>query len=157
MIILTGAAGFIGSCMLRILNDNESFDVLCVDNIANTDKWLNIRDKKYRSYNKKDQILSILSQSEEIDYIIHMGACSSTTERDFDYLYNNNFEYTKFLWNYCADHHIPFIYASSAATYGDGSEGFDDECDIEKLRPLNAYGYSKHLFDLWVKHQAVMK
>jgi ADP-L-glycero-D-manno-heptose 6-epimerase len=83
-----------------------------------------------------------------------MGACSSTTEKDFDYLWNNNFEYTKTLWNLCAERKIPFIYASSAATYGDGRNGFDDEMDIDCLRPLNGYGYSKQLFDLWVKYQA---
>jgi len=83
-----------------------------------------------------------------------MGAQSSTTEKDFDYLWNNNFEYTKKLWNYCAEKQISFIYASSAATYGDGEEGFDDAMDIDKLLPLNGYGYSKQLFDLWVKHQA---
>ena len=83
-----------------------------------------------------------------------MGACSSTTERDFDYLWNNNFEFTKALWNYCAGNDVPFIYASSAATYGDGSRGFEDRGDIDELLPLNGYGYSKQLFDLWVKHQA---
>ena len=83
-----------------------------------------------------------------------MGACSSTTERDFDYLYTNNFEYTKKLWNYCAEQNISFIYASSAATYGDGTQGFSDTMDVDRLRPLNGYGYSKQLFDLWIKHQA---
>jgi len=83
-----------------------------------------------------------------------MGAQSSTTEKDFDYLWNNNFEYTKVLWNYCTEKQISFIYASSAATYGDGSQGFDDQMDIDKLLPLNGYGYSKQLFDQWVKHQA---
>ena len=83
-----------------------------------------------------------------------MGAHSSTTERNFDYLWENNFEYTKTLWNYCADKQISFIYASSAATYGDGSLGFDDCMDIDLLCPLNAYGYSKQAFDLWVKYQA---
>ena len=85
-----------------------------------------------------------------------MGACSSTTERNFDYLYQNNFGYTKTLWNWCAENGVPFIYASSAATYGDGSNGFDDRDDIDLLRPLNGYGYSKQLFDLWVKHQATV-
>ena len=83
-----------------------------------------------------------------------MGACSATTEKDFDYLWKNNFEYTKTLWNYCAEKQISFIYASSAATYGDGAKGFDDQSDIDELLPLNGYGYSKQLFDLWVKHQA---
>ena len=91
---------------------------------------------------------------ENVEAIIHMGAQSSTTERNFDYLWENNFEYTKTLWNYCAEKQISFIYASSAATYGDGNLGFSDRMDIDQLRPLNGYGYSKQLFDLWVKHQA---
>lgn len=82
-----------------------------------------------------------------------MGACSSTTESNFDYLYENNFEYTKTLWNYCVEKQISFIYASSAATYGDGTIGFDDKGDISELRPLNGYGYSKQLFELWVEKQ----
>lgn len=85
------------------------------------------------------------------------GGCSSTTEKNFDYLWNNNFAFTKQLWNYCAQKQISFIYASSAATYGDGRFGFDDKMDIDKLMPLNAYGYAKHLFDQWVKHQAKSK
>jgi ADP-L-glycero-D-manno-heptose 6-epimerase len=82
-----------------------------------------------------------------------MGACSATTERNFDYLYANNFEYTKMLWRYCTEENIPFLYASSAATYGDGTLGFSDSSDIKKLEPLNGYGYSKQLFDLWAEKQ----
>lgn len=154
MIIITGAAGFIGSCILQKINSIGYSDVIAVDNIAQTDKWLNLSNKKYVTYIHKNNLINVLEELKDIEAIIHMGACSSTTEKDFDYLYNNNFEFTKILWNYCSNHRIPFIYASSAATYGDGSEGFDDNCDIDKLRPLNAYGYSKQLFDLWVKHQA---
>ena len=154
-ILLTGAAGFIGSCVLSELNKSGIKEIVAVDNISSTDKWKNISSHKFEAYIHKTNCPDNLCEEKSpIDAVIHMGACSSTTERDFDYLYNNNFEYTKALWNYCAEHHIPFIYASSAATYGDGAEGFDDECDIDKLRPLNAYGYSKQLFDLWVKHQA---
>ncbi len=91
----------------------------------------------------------------EITHVIHMGACSATTERDFDYLYNNNFEYTKRLWNYCIKNNASFIYASSAATYGNGDRGFDDQSDINQLRPLNAYGYSKQLFDIWAMKQSI--
>ena len=154
MIIVTGGAGFIGSCVVRMLNDKGIDDIVIVDNIASTDKWMNMRNKKYLKYVNKKQFLDELENYDGIEAIIHMGACSSTTERDFDYLWNNNFEYTKKLWNYCAEKQISFIYASSAATYGDGSQGFDDETDIDLLRPLNGYGYSKQLFDLWVKHQA---
>lgn len=91
----------------------------------------------------------------KVTLIIHMGACSATTETDFDYLYKNNFEYTKTLWDFAVRNSVRFIYASSAATYGDGNQGFDDRVDIEILKPLNGYGYSKQLFDLWVEKQRV--
>lgn len=154
MIIVTGGAGFIGSCIVRTLNDAGINDIIIVDNIAETDKWMNIRNKKYIKYVHKSRFLTELPTYENVEAIIHMGAQSATTERNFDYLWENNFEYTKALWNYCAEKQISFIYASSAATYGDGSLGFDDKMDIDQLRPLNGYGYSKQLFDLWVKHQA---
>lgn len=155
MIIVTGGAGFIGSCVVRTLNDAGIKDIVIVDNIGTTDKWLNMRNKKYVKYVHKSKFLEELPTYENVETVIHMGAQSSTTERDFDYLWNNNFEYTKALWNYCADNQISFIYASSAAIYGDGNEGFDDQKDIDRLLPLNGYGYSKQLFDLWVKHQAI--
>ena len=153
-IIVTGGAGFIGICIVRTLNDAGRSYIIIVDNVAATDKWMNMRNKKYIRYIHKSAFLQELPTLENIEAIIHMGAQSSTTERDFDYLYENNFEYTKALWNYCAEKQISFIYASSAATYGDGELGFDDRMDIDKLRPLNGYGYSKQLFDQWVKHQA---
>lgn len=154
MIIVTGGAGFIGSCIVRTLNDVGIKDIIIVDNISSTDKWMNMRNKKYIRYVHKSKLLDEIHSYEGVTAIIHMGAQSSTTEKNFDYLWNNNFEYTKALWNYCAEKRISFIYASSAATYGDGASGFDDYMDIDNLRPLNGYGYSKHLFDLWVKHQA---
>lgn len=155
-IIVTGGAGFIGSCVVRTLNEAGIDDILAVDHIAETDKWLNLRNKRYRAYIHKDRFMAELPEIGRggVQAVIHMGACSSTTERNFDYLYQNNFEYTKALWNWCAENSVPFIYASSAATYGDGSNGFNDRDDIDLLRPLNGYGYSKQLFDLWVKHQA---
>ena len=153
-IIVTGGAGFIGSCIVRTLNDMGREDIIIVDNIASTDKWMNMRNKKYIKYVHKSEFLNELPIYSEVEAIIHMGAQSSTTERDFDYLWNNNFEYTKALWNYCVEKQISFIYASSAATYGDGELGFDDKMDIDTLMPLNGYGYSKQLFDQWVKHQA---
>ena len=156
MIIVTGGAGFIGSCVVRTLNDAGCEDIIIVDNIAETDKWMNMRNKRFVKYVHKSKFLDELPSYKGVEAIIHMGAQSSTTERDFDYLWNNNFEYTKRLWNYAAEKQISFIYASSAATYGDGSHGFDDKSDIDKLLPLNGYGYSKQLFDLWVKHQAAI-
>lgn len=154
MIIVTGGAGFIGSCVVRTLNDAGRDDIIIIDNIAETDKWMNMRNKHFIKYVHKSEFLEELPTYKNVEAIIHMGAQSATTERNFDYLWNNNFEYTKALWNYCAEKQISFIYASSAATYGDGSLGFDDQMDIDELRPLNGYGYSKQLFDQWVKHQA---
>ena len=121
-----------------------------MDNIAETDKWMNMRNKRFIKYIHKSEFLNELPSYENVEAIIHMGAQSSTTERNFDYLWKNNFEYAKALWNYCAEKQISFIYASSAATYGDGALGFDDMMDIDELRPLNGYGYSKQLFDLWM-------
>ena len=150
-IIVTGGAGFIGSCMIRTLNDKGIWDIIVVDNIAATEKWKNLRNKIYKEYVHKNSFLQRLENGEfgKIGGIIHMGACSSTTEQDFDYLWSNNVAYTKRLWNYCVEHEIPFLYASSAATYGRGEEGFDDRKDINLLRPLNGYGYSKQVFDQW--------
>lgn len=154
-VIVTGGAGFIGSCIVRELNNTGIQDVIVVDNVASTEKWRNLRNKTYREYINKRGFLKRLPEfADEVTHIIHMGACSSTTELDFDYLYQNNFEFTKALWRLCAEHKISFIYASSAATYGDGSLGFDDRMDIKGLLPLNGYGYSKQLFDLWVEKQS---
>ena len=154
-VIVTGGAGFIGSCVVRTLNDMGITNIIIVDHIASTEKWMNLRNKLYTEYVLRDTFLARLANNEfgEVSGIIHLGACSSTSEKDFDYLWNNNVEYTKTLWNYCADKQIPFLYASSAATYGDGTEGFNDEMDINKLRPLNGYGYSKQVFDQWTLKQ----
>lgn len=153
-VIVTGGAGFIGSCIIRELNDAGIEDIIVVDNIAKTEKWRNLVNKKYTRYINKDEFLSKLpSFKGKISHVIHMGACSATTERDFDYLYRNNLEFSQTLWNFCADENISFIYASSAATYGDGQCGFSDEMDIHKLAPLNGYGYSKQLFDIWAEKQ----
>lgn len=153
--ILTGGAGFIGSCMLRTLNDHGITDVIVVDNIASTEKWRNLLNKKYIEYIHKDVFTGKLESGcyRDIKAVIHLGACSSTTERNFDYLWKNNVEYSKMLWYFCAQNSIPMIYASSAATYGDGKVGFDDKMDIDLLRPLNGYGYSKQLFDQWTIKQ----
>lgn len=154
MIIVTGGAGFIGSCIVRTLNDADRDDIIIVDNVGATDKWLNMRNKRYIKYVHKSKFLDELPSYRNVEAVIHMGAQSSTTERNFDYLWENNFEYTKTLWNYCSVNGVGFIYASSAATYGDGTLGFDDKMNIDQLRPLNGYGYSKQLLDLWVKHQS---
>lgn len=154
-IIVTGGAGFIGSCMVRTLNDMGYENIVIVDHIASTEKWMNLRNKKYIEYVPRDSFIRRLSEGDfaNVCKIIHLGACSSTTETDFDYLWNNNVEFSKILWNYCADKGIPFIYASSAATYGAGEKGFEDTIDIDELRPLNGYGYSKQVFDQWTLKQ----
>lgn len=153
-IIVTGGAGFIGSCIVRMLNDMGREDIIIVDNIASTEKWRNLRNKKYlQYYNRADFLAELPKLAGDVKYVIHMGACSSTTELDFDYLNRNNFNYTKTLWNFCTQNHARFIYASSAATYGGGEFGFDDRDDIRRLMPLNGYGYSKQMFDLWAQKQ----
>ncbi|MCR5623886.1 MAG: ADP-glyceromanno-heptose 6-epimerase [Lachnospiraceae bacterium] len=153
-IILTGGAGFIGSCVLHMLNSKGIEDIIVVDNIGSTDKWRNLSNKVYTEYYNKEGFLEKLPDLRgKVSHIIHMGACSSTTEKNFDYLYENNYLYTRRLWEFAAENNCSFIYASSAATYGAGQNGFDDQQCISKLRPLNGYGYSKHLFDLWLEKQ----
>lgn len=154
-IVVTGGAGFIGSCIVGSLNKRGISDIIIVDDNKDAERCMNISDKHYLSYIHKNDLFKDLAHMDDVEAIIHMGACSSTTEYDSDYLYKNNFEYTKNLWDYCADRGISIIYASSAATYGDGSNGFDDRYDIDRLMPLNPYGNSKHMFDRWVKHEAV--
>ena len=154
-ILLTGGAGFIGSCILRTLNDCGIDEVVVSDNIGRTEKWKNLLNKRYIEYIHKGELENRIKNGTfgNVDVVIHMGACSNTTEKDFDYLWNNNVNYSKMLWKYCADNNIPFIYASSAATYGDGKKGFCDKNNIMELRPINAYGYSKQVFDVWAKQQ----
>ncbi len=156
MIIVTGGAGFIGSCIVRELNNMGYEDIIIVDNIQKTEKWKNMRNKRYIEYISRNDFLDRLPEfAGKVSHVIHMGACSATTELDFDFLYKNNFEYTKTLWKFCTENQCSFIYASSAATYGAGEFGFDDKMDIKKLLPLNGYGYSKQLFDLWVEKQSL--
>lgn len=160
MYIVTGGAGLIGSSIVWGLNQRGINDILIVDNLGSSDKWKNLRALDYSDYIEKDEFRAILEIGEldsNIDAIIHMGACSSTTERDASYLINNNFNYTIDLAEYALAKNIKFIYASSSATYGDGSLGYKDDVDnLEKLRPLNMYGYSKQMFDLWVKKNNIL-
>ena len=153
MRVLTGGAGFIGSCILKKLNDCGVSDVIVVDNLASTEKWKNLVGKKFEMYLQKQEFLMLMSQGkiDKIDAIIHVGACSSTTEKNADYLMANNLNYTKALAAWCLKNGKKMWYASSAATYGDGSLGYsDDDSLTPKLRPLNMYGYSKQLFDEWL-------
>ncbi len=159
MIVVTGGAGFIGSAIVWKLNNLGYDNIIIVDELGTTDKWKNLVGLKFQEFlHKDDFISSIVEETIEfpIETIIHMGANSSTTEKDADHLFSNNYLYTRELAEYCLSNSIRFICASSAATYGDGSLGFDDdESKLETLRPLNMYGYSKHLFDMWAKKNKV--
>ena len=156
MIILTGGAGFIGTNTLIELNRRGEDDILIVDNIEGTEKENNLSCVKFREYVNKNLLWEWLERNKEIkiDTIIHLGACSDTTQKDLDYLYQNNVIYSQKLWKLAQRNDIPFIYASSAATYGDGILGFSDDHElIPELKPLNPYGQSKQDFDLWVLEQ----
>ena len=161
MYIITGAAGLIGSGVVWALNQRGVENILLVDHLGNSDKWKNLRALRYADYEEKDDfrdmILGHTFHDSKIEAIIHMGACSSTTERDATYLIDNNYKYTQEVASFAVSHNIPFIYASSCATYGDGSLGYnDDESQIELLRPMNMYGYSKQMFDLWAKRNGLL-
>ena len=156
MIIVTGGAGFIGSALVWRLNQRAEENIIIVDHLDKSDKWKNLSPLRYDEYIDKTEFLEMLESNKfgnQINAIIHMGACTSTTEQDTNYLMENNYRYTARIAQWCEDHReCRFIYASSAATYGDGEQGFmDDEEGLDTLRPLNMYGYSKHKFDLLAK------
>jgi len=143
----------IGSMIAWHLNTKLGLDdLVIVDHITHTEQWQNLVHRKYVSYLDKDELLDLLENYVDITAVIHMGAISATTETDFNKLVADNIHYSQDLWTWCAEHSVPFFYASSAATYGDGSAGYDD-ASIDHLRPLNGYGYSKHCFDQWVLKQ----
>jgi len=152
MILLTGGAGFIGSCLLKKLNDEDISNIIIVDRLGEGEKWKNLVGKKFARFIHKDNLLEQLFESgleESLEAIIHLGACSTTTEKDADYMFENNLNYSIELATYAAENDIRFIYASSAATYGDGSIGYSENSS-DRLRPMNVYGLSKHFFDRWV-------
>lgn len=153
MHIITGGAGFIGSNIAAELDDSGQ-DIVIVDTLGDGDqKWRNIAKRRVHDIITPNDLFAYLAGRSQVESIIHMGAISKTTERDVDHIVRNNFRLSVDLWNWCAENRVPFIYASSASTYGDGTRGFDDIFETKSLaefRPLNPYAWSKHAFDRWV-------
>lgn len=155
MIIVTGAAGFIGSCLAGELNRMGFQDLVLVDHFTNAEKMKNLEGKKYRSLVPRDQFFEwIKGKESEVQFIFHIGARTNTAEQNLELLHELNVAYSQQIWHLCCAHQIPLIYASSAATYGMGAEGFSDEPSLlSALHPMNPYGRSKQEFDLWVMEQ----
>lgn len=149
MILLTGGAGFIGSNILEALNEKGISDILVVDNLHHGEKHLNLNDRQFIDYLPKERLLAEINNLGSIDLVIHQGACAVTTEKNGAYMMENNYEYAKQLLKFCVRNKVPLIYASSAAVYGNGERGFDDQSD--DFYPLNVYAYSKLLFDRMVR------
>ena len=152
MIIVTGGAGFVGSNIVKALNERGRRDIIVVDDLTDGKKFVNLVDCDYIEYLDKDHFLSLIQtnafENEDIEVIFHQGACSDTTEWNGHFMMENNFEYSKILFQFCQTYNIPFIYASSAAVYG-GGQTFKEERGFEA--PLNVYGYSKFQFDQYVR------
>ncbi len=160
-ILVTGGAGFIGSALVWELNRQGCTDIVVSDKLASDEKWKNLVPLKFADYIDGDDLLARVQESPgalgKFDHVLHLGACSATTERDANYLMRNNFEFTKVLCRWALARDSRFVYASSAATYGDGSQGMDDKSDaLHRLRPLNMYGYSKHLFDQFAQRAGLL-
>lgn len=157
MIIVTGGAGFIGSIIVAALQEQGHTDIVVADWLGQDDKWKNIAKRELAAIVPPENLVSYAREhAAELSAIIHMGAISTTTETDADLIIRSNFTLTQQLWHLCAEAGIPFIYASSAATYGDGELGFDDDESLphlNSLRPLNPYGWSKALFDRWAARE----
>jgi ADP-L-glycero-D-manno-heptose 6-epimerase len=155
MIVLTGGAGFIGSCFLAQLNAAGRSDVLIVDSLGSGTKWKNLVDRTYIDIVSKEDFREIMALGglEDVEAVVHLGACSATTETNADYLYDNNYLYSIDVAEFAFEQNARFIYASSAATYGSGDRGYSDT--TTDLRPLNMYGYSKHLFDQWIRREGM--
>ncbi|MGE5766576.1 MAG: ADP-glyceromanno-heptose 6-epimerase [Bacteroidota bacterium] len=153
MLLVTGGAGFIGSNLVAALSARGEAVVVC-DRLGQGDKWRNLAHHEVEDVIPPEELPAFLRWAEgRLSAVFHLGAISATTETDGDALIANNFRLSKVFWDHCTAEQIPLIYASSAATYGDGAEGFDDDMDrahLARLKPLNGYGWSKHLFDRWV-------
>jgi ADP-L-glycero-D-manno-heptose 6-epimerase len=154
-IIVTGAAGFIGSCMVSYLNQQGFENLILVDEFNDEEKELNLLHKKYLVRVEREEFFDWVQREKPIvSFVFHLGARTDTTEFDYSVHQHLNVEYSQKIWNWCTINNIPLVYASSAATYGEGELGYDDNHDIiEQLHPLNPYGISKNEFDKWVLHQ----
>jgi ADP-L-glycero-D-manno-heptose 6-epimerase len=159
-VLVTGGAGFIGSALVWALNRRGCDNIVICDILGTDEKWRNLTPLRFTDYVEAEQLLPRLQSGTlgKFDLVLHMGACSATTEKDASYLIRNNYEFTKDLCAWSLAKKTRFVYASSAATYGDGSAGMeDDESQLEKLRPLNMYGCSKQLFDLHARRGGFLK
>lgn len=159
-ILVTGGSGFIGSALVWALNQRGLENIVITDRLTTDEKWKNLVALKYADYMDAGDLIDAVAYEPQalgkFDVVYHLGANSATTERDAQHLMKNNFEYTKTLAHWALKTHARFVYASSAATYGDGAHGMDDQLeDLHQLRPLNMYGYSKHLFDLYARRAGI--
>jgi ADP-L-glycero-D-manno-heptose 6-epimerase len=154
-ILLTGAAGFIGSYLLGFLNKKGYTNIIIADDFSEEDKWFNFDSKQFTAKVERDELFEWLKKDNpKIDFVFHLGARTDTTEFDYSIHEKLNVAYSKNIWSYCTEKNIPLVYASSAATYGSGELGYkDDHAIIEQLQPLNPYGISKNEFDKWVLKQ----
>lgn len=154
MIIVTGAAGFIGSCLVSKLNSEGFYNIIVCDDFSNEEKNKNLIEKKYLKQIHRDKLFEFVTENQRfVEFIFHIGARTDTAEQNVEIFNKLNLNYTKQVWNLCCEFGFPLVYASSAATYGLGEHGYDDETNPELLNPLNPYGESKNDFDKWALAQ----